>query len=163
MVDELLHACVESGWFARADLPMQRLSILIADRTPEYCALIARWLRCHDTTWVNSTTEALGATGLLHFDVVISATTSDDPSGVEAIRVLKRRQPWARLLAVVPETEADRVRREFSRAIRAGADAVVRRRVEEREFLLALRACWHDVTATHGSLSSSPNFTLSPV
>lgn len=35
--------------------PMKRLSILIADRTPEFCAHVARWLREHDTTCVQST------------------------------------------------------------------------------------------------------------
>lgn len=147
----------------RADMQMKRLSILIADRTPEYCAHISRWVREHDTTCVNSAAEALSATRLLHFDVVVSATLADDPAGTDAIRKLKQRQPWARLLAVVSEMNDDRVRREFNRVIQAGADAAVRRSIDEKQFLLALRACWHDVPPRCEPVSARTNFTLSRV
>lgn len=142
---------------------MKRLSILIADRTPEFCAHVARWLREHDTTCVQSAAEALSAASLLHFDVVVSATPSDDLSGIDSIRSLKRRQPWTRLLAVVPEMDEDRLRREFNRAIRAGADAAVKRAINERQFLLALRACWHDVPPSCEPASARTTFTLSRV
>lgn len=142
---------------------MKRLSILIADRTPEFCAHVARWLREHDTTCVQSTAEALSAASLLHFDVVVSATPSDDLSGIDSIRSLKRRQPWTRLLAVVPEMDEDRLRREFNRAIRAGADAAVKRAINERQFLLALRACWHDVPPSCEPAGARTTFTLSRV
>lgn len=142
---------------------MKRLSILIADRTPEFCAHIARWLQEHDTTCVQSTAEALSAARLLHFDVVVSASTGDDVSGIDAIRTLKRRQPWTRVLAVVGEKDDDRLRREFNRAIRAGADAAVRRSISERQFLLALRACWHDVPPSCEPASARTTFTLSRV
>jgi len=142
---------------------MNRLSILIADRTPEYCAHISRWLREHDTTCVHSAAEALSATRLLHFDVVVSACLSDDVAGTDSIRALKRRQPWTRLLAVVDEPGDDRVRGEFNRVIRAGADAAVRRSIDEKQFLLALRACWHDVPPRSDPVSARTNFTLSRV
>jgi len=143
--------------------PMHRLSILIADRTPEYCAHVSRWLREHDITCVHSTAEALSATRLLHFDVVVSACLPDDVPGKDAIRSLKQRQPWTRLLAVVNEPRDERVRWEFNRVIRAGADAAVRRSIDERQFLLALRACWHDVPPRNVPASARTTFTLSRV
>ena len=142
---------------------MKRLSILIADRTPEYCAHISRWIREHDTTCVHSTAEALSASRLLHFDVVVSACLSDDVAGTATIRALKQRQPWTRLLAVVNEPSDERVRWEFNRVIRAGADAAVRRSIDERQFLLALRACWHDVPPRNEPASARTTFTLSRV
>jgi CheY-like chemotaxis protein len=142
---------------------MKRLSILIADRTPEFAAQLARWLRAHDTTCVQSTTEAMSAASLLHFDVVVSATTGDDVSGIDAIRSLKRRQPWTRVLAVVGEMEEDRQQRAFNRALWAGADAAVKRSVDERRFLLALRACWHDARPHREAAGSRTSFTLSRV
>lgn len=142
---------------------MKRLSILIADRTPEFCTQLARWLREHDTTCVQSTTEAMSAASLLHFDLVVSATTSDDVSGIDAIRSLKRRQPWTRVLAVIGELDADRQRREFNRAIWAGADAAVKRSIDERRFLLALRACWHDARPHREIAGARTSFTLSRV
>lgn len=162
MLDELPFACAR-GVRWPDPCPMKRLSILIADRTPEYCSVISRWLGAHDTTCVHSTAEALSATRLLHFDVVVSATLKDDLAGTEAIRKLKQRQPWTRLLAVVSEVDDERVRREFNRALRAGADAAVRRSIDERQFLLALRACWHDVPPRGELQSAQPHFTLSRV
>ena len=142
---------------------MKRLSILIADRTPEYCAHISRWIREHDTTCVHSTAEALSASRLLHFDVVVSACLSDDVAGTATIRALKQRQPWTRLLAVVSEPSDERVRWEFNRVIRAGADAAVRRSIDEKQFRLALRACWHDVPPRSEPASARTTFTLSRV
>jgi CheY-like chemotaxis protein len=147
----------------RSRAKMKRLSILIADRTPEYCAQVSRWLHAHDTTCVHSTDEALSATGLLQFDVVVSATLSDDLDGTDAIRKLKQRQRWTRLLAVINEKDDDQVRREFGRAIRAGADAAVRRSIDEKQFLLAFRACWHDVPPSCAPVSARTDFTLSRV
>jgi CheY-like chemotaxis protein len=142
---------------------MKRLSILITDRAPEFCAHVAAWLREHDTTCVQTTTEALSAASLLRFDVVVSANAGDDLTGTETIRVLKRRQPWVRLLAVVGAVDDERVRREFNRAMRAGADAAVKRGIDERQFLLALRACWHDVPPGYAPAGTRTTFTLSRV
>jgi len=93
----------------------------------------------------------------------VSATLSDDPAGTDSIRALKWQQRWTRLLAVVNEKDDDGVRREFSRAIRSGADAAVRRSNDEKPFLLAFRACWHDVPHACGALNSRTDFTLSRV
>ncbi len=140
---------------------MKRLSILIADRTPEYCAHLARWLREHDTTCVHSAAEGMSAAVLLHFDVIVKATLHEGTSALEEMRALKRRQPWARVLAVVSAATVEDAPREFARARRAGADAVVSRAVGERQFRLALRACWHDAVPHLEASHPSPNFTLS--
>jgi CheY-like chemotaxis protein len=104
--------------------PMHRLSILIADRTPEYCAHVSRWLREHDITCVHSTAEALSATRLLHFDVVVSACLPDDVPGKDAIRSLKQRQPWTRLRreTVPSRPESLLARRAASQRTRKCAD-----------------------------------------
>lgn len=142
---------------------MKRLSILIADRTPEYCAHLARWLHDHDTTCVHSPAEGMSAAVLLHFDLIVKATTEGDRSGLEEMRALKRRQPWARVLAVVGGTDDESTQREFNQALRAGADAAVRRTIEERQFRLALRACWHDVMPGAETTGPRRSFTLSRV
>lgn len=142
---------------------MKRLSILIADRTPEYCAHLARWLHEHDTTCVHSPAEGMSAAVLLHFDVIVKATSHDDACGLEEMRALKRRQPWARVLAVVSGTDDESTQREFHQALRAGADAAVRRTIEERQFRLALRACWHDVAPGVETPGTRKHFTLSRV
>lgn len=139
---------------------MKRLSILIADRTPEFCALLSSWVREHDITCVHSTAEALSATRLLHFDVVVTATLVEDLVGTDSIRRLKQRQPWARFLAVVDAPSEDRFRWDFNRVIQAGADAAVRRTIGEKQFLLALRACWHDVPPRCEPVIGQTNFTL---
>jgi len=140
---------------------MNRLSILIADRTPEYCAHLSRWVREHDTTCAHSIAEAVSASRLLRFDVVVSGSLADDVVGTAAIRSMKLRQPWSRMLAVVSAPADERIRWEFSRALQAGADAAVRRSVDEKQFLLALRACWHDVPPRWDPAGSRTNFTLS--
>ena len=129
---------------------MKRLSILIADAAPELCWQIRRWLPTHHTTCVHSTKEAMNASRLLRFELVVGDTHMPNSSGVHLFEVVKQRQPWARLLALTRPDILGTTHQAFRRPMQLGAHAVAMKPIHERQFMLALRACWNDaVIADH--------------
>ncbi len=123
---------------------MKRLSILIADETPELCWQIRRWLPTHLTTCVHSASEAINASRLLRFELVVGDTHMPSLSGVHLFEGVKQRQPWVRLLALTRADASVAPHLAFRRPIQLGAHAVVMKPIHERQFMLALRACWND-------------------
>jgi DNA-binding NtrC family response regulator len=123
---------------------MKRLSILIAHEIPETCVRLSGWLRAHHTASVHSARDAMSASRLLHFDVVVNAMDLSQRSHLAAIQGIKRHQPWLRLLTIMGESyEASRPARS-AYAMHQGANAVLFHPFSERQLLLALRACWND-------------------
>lgn len=123
---------------------MKRLSILIADAAPEICWLVARWLRSHHLTCVHSAKEALLASRLLRFDLVVSDLNLRNEAGQPVLEIFRENQPGIRQIALCPPETFWPAALVFERAITLGADSVLMKPVSERKFLLALRACWHD-------------------
>lgn len=79
---------------------MKKLSILIADDSPEICSLVSNWLRMHNTACAHDGAEALSAVSLLHFDLVITDILMPKIGGLDVIRQVKQSQPWVRILAI---------------------------------------------------------------
>ncbi len=123
---------------------MKRLSILVAHEVPEACARLSWWLRAHHTACVHSARDAISASRLLHFDVVVSAMDLSLRPHLAAIQGIKRQQPWLRLLTVMGESYAESRRARSTDAMQQGANAILFHPFSERQLLLALRACWND-------------------
>lgn len=123
---------------------MKRLSILIADQAPDLCWQLARWLHPHHVTCVQSVHEATTASRLLRFDLIVADVQMKGFSGGLLLDEIKPRQSSARLLVLVPEVASEPTGVFFDRMMERGADAVLSKPFREPQFLLAVRACWHD-------------------
>ena len=118
---------------------MTRLSILVADDSPEVCSLLTIWLGDHQVVSVYSGTEALAATALLHFDLVVTDVHMPDVSGLEVIRRLKQNQPTVRILAISGGSRYVSSSDCVTAAKKAGADAAILKPFNEELLLNAVR------------------------
>ena len=110
---------------------MKKLSILIADDSPQVCSLLARWLKFHSTACVHTGTDALAALSLLHFDLIISDILMPNLDGLEVIRTLRATQPWVKILAISGGGRFANAADCMSKAKEAGADEVLLKPFDE--------------------------------
>ena len=123
---------------------MKKLSILIADDAPEVCSLLSHWLRAHHTSCVHCGSDALTATTLLHFDLVITDIHMPDISGLDVIRRLKQSQPWVKILAISGGSRYLSGPASVAQAADIGADGIILKPFDEERLLARVRSCVED-------------------
>lgn len=139
---------------------MKRLSILIADDSPDVCSLLAIWLNDHHVVSVHSGAEALSALSLLYFDLVITDVNMPDVSGLEVIRRLKKFQPSVQVLAISGGSRLLTSSACVAAATDAGADAALMKPFDEAQLRDGIQRCLaHESTADEGKSARS----LAPV
>ena len=118
---------------------MKKLSILIADDSPQICSLLCQWLRLHNTACVHTGTDALSALSLLHFDLIISDILMPDTDGLEVIRSLRTTQPWVKILAISGGGRFASAADCAAKAKVAGADEVLLKPFDENQLKRVLQ------------------------
>jgi len=135
---------------------MKRLSILIADDSPDVCSLLAIWLNDHHVVSVHSGSEALSALALLYFDLVITDVNMPDVSGLEVIQRLKKFQPSVQVLAISGGSRLLTSSACVATATDAGADAALMKPFDEGQLREAIQRCLdHESTAHDGKAARS--------
>ena len=119
---------------------MKKLSILIADDSPEICGLLSNWLRLHNTACVPTGADALSALSLLHFDLIVCDILMPNVDGLGVIRTLRETQPWVKILAISGGGRFENAAECMAKATEAGADAVLLKPFDERQLKGAVQA-----------------------
>lgn len=126
---------------------MKRLSILIADDSPDVCSLLEIWLAEHHVVSVHSGAAALSALALLHFDIVVADIHMPDVSGTDIIHRLRSTQPSVRVIAISGGSQFLPSCESVAATIKAGADAAILKPFNESQVLAAIESCAGTVLA----------------
>lgn len=118
---------------------MKKLSILIADDSPQVCTLISQWLRLHNTACVHTGADALSALTLLHFDLIVSDILMPNIDGLEVIKSLRATQPWVKILAISGGGRFASAADCIAKAKEAGADEMLLKPFDEEQLKRAIQ------------------------
>lgn len=133
---------------------MKKLSVLIADDSPQVCSLLGQWLRLHNTASVHNGADALSALSLLHFDLIVCDILMPNIDGLEVIKALRTTQPWVKILAISGGGRFASAADCTAKAKEAGADEVLLKPFDENQLKKAI----HTITAIN-----EPEFVASSI
>ncbi len=119
----------------------ERLTILLADDSPELRTMLTDWLRRagHIVMGASSGNEAAAVLRRAHVDVVITDVVMPDGDGIELIREFRDRQPGLRFVAISGGGQGVGTLDCLALAREAGADLCLRKPFTPAELLAALR------------------------